>query len=1012
MVVRGMSFRVRTVLGALLGVCAVVALMAVPTQSQAALKAFGPIQPSIGYPAWYQDNTGLQLEMCLQPAAQCGAAAAPDQASPPSVPGNFPSEGFYWLADASMPTNGTGQALLVLNVTATGFGGVDPTPGHQITFGRVRVRLDNLQSGQQYTVTEPFGTHTFTATNSVRRGVNFTDDIGCLAVEPCDFGLALGSKVGPFLRWDPAISPTPPPGFIGDAVTPHRVVGGPNGNVFRVDGPSVGGPGVNSIQTNLFTVTGKVAGPPTPLFLADPPNVAFADQVTGTTSAAQTITVRNGGLANLVLTGAPTKAGANAADFAISADTCAGATLAPGVTCTTNVTFAPGTVGAKSASIVYNDNAGGPHSVPLTGKGVAPAVTITPGSVAFPSTGIGTSATPATMTIANSGDAPLHITTVSTTGANAADFPLGTNVCNGTTVAPGANCQITVGFVPTAIGARTGSFTVTSDAPTQSSALSGTGTSSISITPSSWDYGAVDVGAATNPTKSFTVKNETTGSTFTLGAAVTGDAAYSVVGTNGCASGTVLGAQATCSVTVQFDPASNGAKTGSLTVTSNAPGSPHSAALTGSGFTPAPEASLSPTSLAYGTQGVGHPATKTTTLTNTGELPLTITNIAVTAGATDYSVSSDCPATAIPHGGTCTISATFNPTAVGSRPGTITVTSNSRSNPNTVALSGTGIRGDLGVSPGSLTFGNQVVGTTSAAQTLTVTNIGTDTLNIGAITKAGANPGDYLVGPETCSGAALAVNGTCTIDVRFKPTIDGSRSAQLSIASDAPISPKLVNLTGTATAPTVDLFPSSLEFGDGIVGGASDTQNVIVTNSGGAPLTVSGVVFSNREFRQQTSTCTAAPVAPGGSCTIGVRFHPSARGDRTGTMTLTDNAPGTHTVSMHGFGIAPQLVVTPTSLNFGSVSWLGGGVTRSLNVTNIGDAPLTITTTPLSASSVYSVPSNSCAGAVVPVNGTCVIDVRYTSGLDFSPQTGQLTINSNSLGNPSTVVPLAGSGQL
>jgi hypothetical protein len=90
----------------------------------------------------------------------------------------------------------------------------------------------------------------------------------------------------------------------------------------------------------------------------------------------------------------------------------------------------------------------------------------------------------------------------------------------------------------------------------------------------------------------------------------------------------------------------------------------------------------------------------------------------------------------------------------------------------------------LSVSPTSLSFGNQRTGTTSAAQTVTVTNISTATLNVPTITLAGVNPSEYTQS-HACT-SAISPNGTCTINVSFKPTQTGNRTAEVKVEFSSP----------------------------------------------------------------------------------------------------------------------------------------------------------------------------------------------------------------------------------
>src|SRR5262249_52008419 len=127
----------------------------------------------------------------------------------------------------------------------------------QISFARFRARVTGgLVPGATYRITYPYGVKSFIASSSGT--INFTDDQGCGGA-PCDFeGVLTSTNVGPFLRWD-STAPTAPAGFLGDPNVDHPITGSPFGtNFVRIEGPNVGGAGINSLQTNLFSVTGKI----------------------------------------------------------------------------------------------------------------------------------------------------------------------------------------------------------------------------------------------------------------------------------------------------------------------------------------------------------------------------------------------------------------------------------------------------------------------------------------------------------------------------------------------------------------------------------------------------------------------------------------------------------------------------------------------------------------------------------------------------------------------------------
>jgi len=229
------------------------------------LTAVSPVDNATGFPFWFGDGgdpgQGLEpvrLELCLddQQDPLCpvvGDRPRPDQ--PLSIPENFPDESFWWSGDAQIQTGAGVRARLVLGQEAA-FGGVgNVAVDQQVAFSRLRIRIDGLPPGADYHVTTPYGERDVQADDGGR--VFVTEDQGCLAA-PCDFEAGLHGEVGPFLRWDSDA----PAGYVGDPAVEHTVVGSPTGdNLFRVEGADIGGPGVDVISTNLFTVQGRIAQP-------------------------------------------------------------------------------------------------------------------------------------------------------------------------------------------------------------------------------------------------------------------------------------------------------------------------------------------------------------------------------------------------------------------------------------------------------------------------------------------------------------------------------------------------------------------------------------------------------------------------------------------------------------------------------------------------------------------------------------------------------------------------------
>jgi hypothetical protein len=204
-----------------------------------------------------------------------------------------------------------------------------------------------------------------------------------------------------------------------------------------------------------------------------------------------------------------------------------------------------------------------------------------------------------------------------------------------------------------------------------------------------------------------------------------------------------------------------------------------------------PTVTLSVTSLAFGKRVLGttSPA-KVVKLTNTGTATLNITSITASG---DFAISANTCGSTVNAGASCNVSVTFTPTAIGLRTGTLTFTDNAPTNPQTVKLQGTGTA--ISLTPTSLNFGTVTVGTTSAAKSITVKNVGTTTVTFTGFSIAGTNPGDYLISANTC-GSSLAGGASCTVSIQFKPIATGTRKASLRVADNGGGSPQTAALTG------------------------------------------------------------------------------------------------------------------------------------------------------------------------------------------------------------------------
>ncbi len=314
----------------------------------------------------------------------------------------------------------------------------------------------------------------------------------------------------------------------------------------------------------------------------------------------------------------------------------------------------------------------------------------------------------------------------------------------------------------------------------------------------------------------------------------------------------------------------------------------------------------------------------------------------------------------------------------------------------------------VALSPTSLNFGTQTVGTTSTPQVTTLTNTSVFALNITSIGITGANSGDFAQ-TNNCPSSVPA-KGSCNISVTFTPSTTGTRNAAVSIADNALNSPQTVPLTGVGASPAVTFSPSSLNFGNQTVNTTSSPQVSTLTNTGPGVLNITSIGMSgaNSGDFAESNNCPSS-VQPNGSCQISVTFTPSGTGTENAAVSITDNAPGSpQTMPLTGVGVLPAVTFSPSSLNFGNQ---GVGTTSSPQVTtltNSGAGVLTITSIGITGSNSGDfAQTNNCPSSVQP-NGSCQISVTFTP-TGTGTRNAAVSVADNAPGSPQTV-PLSGVG--
>jgi hypothetical protein len=251
----------------------------------------------------------------------------------------------------------------------------------------------------------------------------------------------------------------------------------------------------------------------------------------------------------------------------------------------------------------------------------------------------------------------------------------------------------------------------------------------------------------------------------------------------------------------------------------------------------------------------------------------------------------------------------------------------------------------LRLSETSITFPAQGVDTSSPPQVLTLTNPGTVSASITSIQASGDFSQTNTCGPSLPPGAA------CSLSVVFAPTLRGTRTGAVTVATDAADSPQVVSLSGIGIAPAASLSAPALTFGEHVVSTTSPALPVTLSNTGELPLEISSITASG-DFAQ-TNAC-GANIAVGANCTISITFMPATPGLRSGTLVIADSAPdGPHTVALFGTGTDFSLSVSPATATINA----GQSATYTLAV--------------LPSEGFKQAVSLACTGA--PKAGTCEI---------------------------------------
>lgn len=747
----------------------------------------------------------------------------------------------------------------------------------------------------------------------------------------------------------------------------------------------------------------------------------------------QSVTLKNISVANVAISGVTV----SGLGYTVKSENClASSPLAPGASCTVDIRASFSASDGYSGTLsIANDTAVNPVVVPLYSDVYPkpPEWTYTPTSIDFGTFTVGVSPTTIQDIVVTNTSTTDNLTFTATAlyGSNfIVHAPTSGTPC-GSAVPPGGTCTIGVLFQAFSESFFDDYISIFESqyGHTQDVYVSGSGFvpgPRIASSPSSFSFGSKVLSSST--TQTFTITN--TGQSIAYPTLefydiyISGDADFSIdsmtcsitlAARNDPAPDAKRGlAKAiaptnTCDITVKFTPSALGFKGASLYINSNALNQGETGFninLDGFGTSaPQPSVETLPTSLSFTAQPLCSTSTgKAISLANTGAAPLNIISI-VSSG--EFLSSSDCPVSLAP-GSCCTVGINYVPTVGGTGTGTLTVTHDAPSGPTVIPLSGTTDGALVCVNPAQVTFPDTRVGTASANQSLTISNPSTTgPVTISGVTASADFKNALPTGPSAAAVAphcvgTLAPSGTCNLQVGFAPTSGpGAKTGTVMISTTAGL-PKAVPVSGNATpatAPGVSLSGTSVQFGGQVINTESAAQVLSLTSSGTQVLNITGITVTG-PFRVESKCPDAVSVADG--CPLNLFFKPPALGPHTGTLTITTNASNSpHVVRLAGEGVpvpAPILVLSSTSLSFGTVLVGTNSPVQTFSISNRGNAPLLIGA--ITASNGFIL-GNSCP-ASLGAGGSCSVNVLFRA-FGIGTQLGTVTINSNDASSPHSV---------
>lgn len=509
---------------------------------------------------------------------------------------------------------------------------------------------------------------------------------------------------------------------------------------------------------------------------------------------------------------------------------------------------------------------------------------------------------------------PLNITT-------GVDTFAATHNC-GTSLGTNQSCIVNVRFVPNAGISYSGTLSVTPLTGIKKTAsLSGSGLgAALTATPNPVNFGSVEMSKYADQT--FTITNTGNREAILATPQIT-NTAFSV-SANNCAA--TLAPGQFCSVTLRFTPNTAGDNADNMKLVANtgAGNTVTTVPLRGKGLNSLVQIQ---NSLSFNDVEVGTTVSKPVSITNKGN---TVVSINAVGGLSTPYAASGCTGELQP-GAVCNLPVSFTPSAIGSFNGSLQIIEDS--NIHEVVISGNGVKKAIAsAAPSSLVFGDTDVGQASDPQLVVLKNIGA-----GPLTVQGFTIGTSYIASTTCA-ETINPQESCDYLVAFRPVKNGLQPSVLTIKSTLGDTVVTLNGKGIGGNTDLELSSNSIDFDATEVSTISAAKSIVIANPTANAVVIKSVTTTGPYIA--TSSCENA-IQSLQNCAVSIKFTPGTTGPLAGSL-VVETGTGSLTVSLSGTGVGPVLVVSPTQLDWGTVSGLSEIPAKIITLKSTGGLPVSV----------------------------------------------------------------------